>query len=161
MNKNFPQLKLKTDARSLMETPRHIDIVSYQNLDGQYWTYGVETALSNSRARFVVSSEIEARLKKFKKLYVVIERCKTLENIARGLKSVDVGTQTDGNDEQVNVFNFQFFHCSILMHVCFQNVSQTVSKTGGELDVIDSELESEANDEYVNVFRFHFFIVRF
>lgn len=58
----------------------------------------------NSKTTFVGKSEIDAQLKTFKKLYVVIHRCKKVDNIARGLKCVDVGTQT------VNFFCFQLFY---------------------------------------------------
>lgn len=51
LNKNFPELKLKGDARTIMETPRTIHISSSPELGGQYWKYGIQRALVNALSK--------------------------------------------------------------------------------------------------------------
>lgn len=51
LNRDIPKLNLKKDARTIMETPRHLHIASDPEMGGQYWNYGVEKALLNALSK--------------------------------------------------------------------------------------------------------------
>lgn len=48
LNEEIPNIKLPIDGRTVMDTPRQLDIVDDIALGGKYWHYGLERALCNA-----------------------------------------------------------------------------------------------------------------
>lgn len=47
LNKNFPNINLPKDARTIMSTPRQVNNLMYDDHGGSYWHYGIKKALIN------------------------------------------------------------------------------------------------------------------